>query len=263
MNVYWAEQTAADLPATDDWLSSDETIRMNGLRIPKRCADWRMGRWTAKHAVAAYFHLDFEPSTLAMIAIRAETSGAPAAFLHQNRAAVSISISHRGGTAACAVAAAGTRLGCDLELIEPRSDAFVEDYFTAAEREMIARPAPFTRDPILALLWSAKESALKLLHSGLRLDTRSVSVEFAQGDGFSPASNQLSDSGEGPEADQSWHRLRVRFQDRQVFHGWWQRSGQLIRTFVAAPETDAPLPIAIATLDFQFRREMSPRVTLR
>ena len=67
-------------------------------------------------------------------------------------------------------------LGCDLEIVEPRSDAFVADYFTAEEQEVVRQACPADRFALIALIWSAKESALKALQSGLRIDTRSLSV---------------------------------------------------------------------------------------
>ena len=67
-------------------------------------------------------------------------------------------------------------MGCDLEMIEPRSDAFVADYFTVEEQALVARASAADRSRLLALLWSAKESALKALRAGLRLDTRCVIV---------------------------------------------------------------------------------------
>ncbi len=33
----------------------------------------------------------------------------------------------------------GVELGCDLEVIEPRSEAFLSDYFTAEEQALVAR----------------------------------------------------------------------------------------------------------------------------
>ncbi len=52
------------------------------------------------------------------------------------------------------------------------SDAFVADYFAPEEQTLIAHSSPADRELMLALLWSAKESALKALREGLRLDTR-------------------------------------------------------------------------------------------
>src|SRR6202043_2691519 len=67
MNIHWLEKTKADLPAENQWLNANETLRLNAMRIPKRRADWRLGRWTAKHAVAACLNLSTELSTLADI----------------------------------------------------------------------------------------------------------------------------------------------------------------------------------------------------
>ena len=64
------------------------------LGIPKPRADWRLRRWTAKHAVAACINLPDEPSTFADIEIRAASSGAPGVFLQDRQAEIAISLSH-------------------------------------------------------------------------------------------------------------------------------------------------------------------------
>jgi 4'-phosphopantetheinyl transferase len=62
-------------------------------------------------------------------------------------------------------------------LIELRSDAFVADYFTAEEQPLVARASsPVDGLRLLAPVSSGKESALKALREGLRLDTRCVIV---------------------------------------------------------------------------------------
>ena len=58
MNVYWLEQSDGDVPVGDGWLSAGERATLDRLRIPKRRADWRLGRWTAKCAAAAYLNLE-------------------------------------------------------------------------------------------------------------------------------------------------------------------------------------------------------------
>ena len=112
MNVYWLEQTAADLPAESDWLSASELVRMGSLRFAKRRADWRLGRWTAKRALAVYLNLPNDPQALRDIEVRPAPSGAPEVFVANQAAAVTISLSHRNGVAACAVTVpnAGARL---------------------------------------------------------------------------------------------------------------------------------------------------------
>lgn len=222
--VYWFEQTSADLPLDNGWLSAGETVRVNGMPFARRRDDWRLGRWTAKRAVSACLRLPTDPKSLARIEIRAEPSGAPEVVLSHGPAPVAISISHRASRAACAVAARGAALGCDLEIVEPRSAAFASDYFSAAEQDLLAGAGAADRIRLLALLWSAKESVLKALHEGLRVDTRLVTVEPA--------------GWRSPSAD--WRPLRAVYADH-AFHGWWQQSANLLRTLAAAPPPAAPL----------------------
>lgn len=231
MDVYWLEQSNPDLPAQNDWLSASETARLDAMRFAKRRDDWRLGRWTAKLAVAAYLHLPADLESLAEIEIRAAPSGAPEVFLAHQPAEATISLSHRGGIAVCAIAASGMALGCDLEIVEPRSDAFAADYFTPEEQALVARTHPADRFQLLALLWSGKESALKALRTGLRLDTRSVAV--------TPVHASC-----GPD----WHPLQVRFRDGRVFDGWWQHRHNILRTMVATPSPSQPIALVSGAL---------------
>jgi len=121
----------------------------------------------------------------------------------------------------CAVVFSGTALGCDLEEVAPRSDAFVADYFTAEEQALVASCSPGDRPRVSTLIWSAKESALKALHTGLRLDTRSLIVTARESAG-------------------DWHPLQVRYQD-QLFLGWWQAADGFVRTIVSDSEPKAPI----------------------
>jgi len=224
--VRWLQQTEADVPQDDSWLSAAEAARLAGFRIPKRRCDWRLGRWTAKQAVAMYLGLPQDLRSLASIEIRPAPSGAPEVFISDSPAELAVSISHREGVAMCSVAAAGVQLGCDLELVEPHSQAFVRDYFTPEERAFLGDSSQ-ERDRMVTLIWSAKESALKALRTGLRDDTRSVSVCAVD----QPAGNGC------------WAQLKVHMQNGRVFEGWWQRSGRLVCTVVVTPAARLPMPL--------------------
>ena len=230
MNVYWLEQSERDLPAEDDWLSASEAVCLNALHFAKRRVDWQLGRWTAKCALSAYLAVPAHSEMFKKIDIRPASDGAPEAFIGGQAAGVTISLSHRSGMAICAVAATGVDLGCDLELVEPRSDSFIADYFAIEEQGRIAQASVGDRHRLVTLLWSAKESTLKALGVGLRLDTRCVQV--------SPA------DGQGPEL---WRPLQVRYEG-QIFRGWWQSTGSLLRTLVAAPPARMPVAVAQAFL---------------
>jgi len=243
MKVYWLEQTEADVPANLDWLSASETACLNAMRFPKRRADWRLGRWTAKRALSVCLSISGDLQSLAGIEIRSAASGAPEAFVAGRPAAASISLSHSNGSALCAIAPLGAALGCDLEVIEPRSDAFVADYFTTEEQALIAQASAVNRPQLLTLLWSAKESALKALHEGLRLDTRSVTVSLLESALMSSAGRCSEQSGVRQQQS-TWCPLKVRYTNGATFHGCWQRTGNLLRTLVAAPTPITPIALA-------------------
>ena len=236
MKVYWLEQTEADVPPENDWLSANEAVCLSGLRFAKRRADWRLGRWTAKRALSIALDMPAHSQVLKKIDIRPAPSGAPEAFINNQSAMVTISLSHRDGTAICAVAPSGVEMGCDLEVVEPRSDAFVADYFSVEEQALIARASAADRPRILALLWSGKESALKALRAGLRLDTRSVIVtpltESFDLNGWSPLQVRYT---AGPHAEVKG----------KVFHGWYQHTDNIVRTVVSAPLLDPPILLRI------------------
>ena len=235
-DVYWLEQTAEDVPDDDTWLAPNETIHLTTLRFAKRRADWRLGRWTAKRAVAIFLRLPLESRSLAAIEICPAPSGAPEVIVSSQAAGVAISLSHSHGHALCTVMRLPGLLGCDLERLETRSDAFLGDYFTAEEQAIVARAADADRTRVATLIWCAKESALKALREGLRLDTRSVIA--------SPS---------GPlDANDSWQPLQVRYaQDRYAddlqFHGWWRQTGDFMRAVVSDTKLAQPIRLAISS----------------
>lgn len=252
MEVCWLQQTEADMPREFDWLSGNEAVRLQGMRFAKRRDDWRLGRWTAKRALAACLNLPAYARVLAGIEIRSAPSGAPEAFLADEPVLFSISLSHRDRVALCAVAPCGGVLGCDLEIVEPRSGAFVADYFTADEQALVEQASEADRFGLLALLWSGKESALKALGTGLRLDTRCVIVSpvATPRSQREHAAELMKDSARAAwswsEAN-GWHPLRVRYCEKQTLHGWWQYTGHFLRTLVATPPPAQPIRLAVPT----------------
>jgi len=246
MRVYWLTQTEKDVPQASDWLCRAEIVCLNSLRFAKRRADWRLGRWTAKQAIAACLQRPANPPALAQIEIRATPSGAPEAVLPGLTTPFSFSISHRADRAMCAVSPVRMRLGCDLEMVEEHSQAFVTDYFTAEEQTLVARAGCEDRPALLALLWSAKESALKALGQGLRLDTRSVVV--------TPIEGQPDVSG--------WSPLRVRCAGDEIFHGWWRNSIGFLFTMVSNPDPDCPTEIRVSAPSLSDGEPIDPHSAL-
>src|SRR5690349_16181282 len=135
--AFWLEQAAADVPESDDWMCAQELLRLGQLRIPKRRNDWRLGRWTAKLTFACASSWPFDFEHLSQIEVRAKQSGAPELRIDRELAPFAISITHRNGLAACAAVHPSVAVGCDLEWIEARSNAFIADYFTEGEQTLI------------------------------------------------------------------------------------------------------------------------------
>jgi 4'-phosphopantetheinyl transferase len=226
MNVHWAEQHARDVPDDDRWLSAREAAHLSRLRIPKRHTDWRLGRWTAKCGIAACLEVSPE---FAAIEVRAASSGAPEVFIAGAPAVFTISLSHREDEAICAITPGDAALGCDLELVEPRDDAFVGEYFTDAEEAAIGGVRDESRLELITLFWSAKESALKALKSGLRRNTRSLQVAPT----FVPEHH-------------GWCWLRVETGEQRGFEGWWRRSGNFVQSVVAEPAPAPPIELKVS-----------------
>jgi len=245
MEISWLEQFIADVPLDDEWLSVGEQLVLAGMKILKRRADWRLGRWAAKRAITAYLELPSDPRQLAAIEIRPAATGAPEVFFDNQPAGISISLSHRNGTGTCAVVSPGGVVGCDLELVEPRSDAFVGDYFTAEERGTIGCSSPEQRDCVVTVLWSAKESALKALRTGLRVDTRCVSACIHDGPRHAVALGDNSGM-RIALASREWLPLSVCYEEDQVLAGWWQCIDKLVRTVVSIPAAGPPIALSMS-----------------
>ena len=178
---------APDL-AWPEWLSEAEGAQARSLRFERRRRDWLCGRRAAKEAVARVMRERWSTTLpLAHITVESQHGGAPCVRLSREAAAasgfapgqllpVAVTISHRAGAVFCAAASAdevADTLGADLELLEPRSAAFVEDFFAAEEIAACAASggAP---EAMAAIVWSAKEAVLKALRLGLTVDTRTV-----------------------------------------------------------------------------------------
>jgi len=209
---------ADDVPAGDAWLLPSELATLGALTRPKRRADWRLGRWVAKHAVARALLISPD-----VVEIRSAEDGAPHAWRDGDPLDAVISISHCGGTGLCAVATPRLAVGCDVERIETRPAVFEEDWFTTSERDLVTAASPAEHDLLATMIWSSKESALKALRAGLRRDTRSVVVEECDG-----------------EPSDAWHRLRIRDLEGPTLDGWWRRDAQLVITVAAASMEAAP-----------------------
>jgi 4'-phosphopantetheinyl transferase len=213
--IHWLLQSLDSSPeiagavAPAGMLCAAEQQRLSTLKVEKRRRDWLLGRWTAKHLVQGYLsQLTGSAPMLDEIQIANADDGSPYCLLLEadgwaQRLPVSLAISHSHGRAFCALcqetdidsrlsstggstnhSAADARwsLGCDIEWIEHREQNFVADFFTAQEiRDVMGTPVEY-RDYRVTAIWSAKESVLKSLRTGLRIDTRRIACRFEPDD---------------------------------------------------------------------------------
>ncbi len=210
MTVLWSLSREDTVPEGDDWLGPREREVQAKLRVAKRRSEWRLGRLTAKRLLGELVGVR-ESERIQIIAAE---DGAPEAILDGRRLELSLSISHRSGVAVCAVSP-GARIGCDIEAIEPRTRRFIDDFFTEDERSALGGVAAPGRSRHVALIWSAKESALKAMRVGLRRDTRQAEVVI-----------------EDPSASGSlWSPFRVDISPEGYrFHGWWRQIDDRVLT---------------------------------
>ncbi len=223
--LYLLEQTTGDVTPGDDWLDACELKVQSTLRFEKRRCDWRLGRWTAKKLIARYMGVPPHTGSLAAIRIESEPGGAPVAVFAGGGALPSISISHSSGSALCALTSSAIRLGCDLEQIQTRAASFLADYFTNREQGLVEETCESGRALVSTLLWSAKESTLKAMGVGLRLDTRSVDVD----------ASSVAGTPEG-----RWSPLVACSRDSGRWRGWWSFRDGFVRTVVVGTSAISP-----------------------
>ncbi len=222
----WFSAGLAHVAADNVWLDPLLADRLGNMRFTKRLIEARLGRWTAKQALARTLGLPTDPASLAEVVVLNAPDGAPEVFVAGEPAGVVIAMTDRADWAVSAVLTGTTRIGCDLEIVEPRSNAFVRDYLTPPEQALVAAGG---HDLMANLIWSAKESALKVLRTGLRRDTRTVEVRCAPATDAEPS---------------AWRPLMVTALEGDQMPGWWIRYGEFVLTLCAAVDTEPPRSLA-------------------
>lgn len=96
-----------DVPADDTWLSSREAAWIARMRFPKRRSEFRLGRWTAKTALALYLGRGRSVGELCAIEIDRAPDGAPAPLVDGRPAGVYVTMTDRADQAVCLVGPPG------------------------------------------------------------------------------------------------------------------------------------------------------------
>lgn len=151
------------LPPSDSVLSEREQLFLNMLKLPKRKTEWLGGRVALKKAISAIVRV----SVKAVEVLPQENTGKPQVFIGGEKSALPFSITHSHGFAVAAVAPDDKYVGIDLEKIAPRISAWKQDFFHPSELTADS-------DEFLTALWTQKEAVVKLLGTGLAINSYDV-----------------------------------------------------------------------------------------
>ncbi len=166
----------SSLPPADGILSQRERAFYETLRFPKRRTEWLGGRFALKQLVSAFYRL----TDLSSVEVLPHASGKPVLQVGGKPCTLAFSITHSRGYAVAAVSSAYEFLGIDLEKTEHRIEAWAKDFFHPSE--LTAQ-----NDAFLTALWTQKEALVKLLGTGLSLNSYDVRCVNGKPQFFGPA----------------------------------------------------------------------------
>ncbi len=152
-----------NLPPATSVLSERENAFFQTLKLPKRKTEWLGSRIALKRLVSAYAHVPLP----AVEVLPQAQSGKPQLLIAGKQSLLPFSITHSQGFAVAALAPQAKFLGIDLEKISPRMNVWKTDFF---------HPTELTGegDAFLTRLWTQKEAVVKLLGTGLTLNSFDV-----------------------------------------------------------------------------------------
>lgn len=151
------------LPPASSVLSERENAFFQTLKLPKRKTEWLGGRLALKRLVGTQVRLPMQSIEL----LPQAENGKPQLLLAGECGQLPFSITHSHGFAVAAIAPDARYIGIDLEKIAPRINAWKQDFF---------HPSELTEhsDEFLTKLWTQKEALVKLLGTGLAINSFDV-----------------------------------------------------------------------------------------
>ena len=158
-------------------LTEDELKRINKLRFQRHRLAHVFAKGMLRHILARY--LDVQPSKVVFIL---NSFGKPFLCPADHAPSLMFNMSHSDGLVVLSVAI-NRHLGIDVELVRVLHDrdGMVQDYFTDAERAIIAAEPADRRDHVFYTLWTRKEAYVKAIGKGLSIRLNSVDVSFPEG----------------------------------------------------------------------------------
>jgi len=159
------------------YLTGPEREQYHAL-TPLAQRSWLLGRIAAKDAVRDWlWNQGVGPLFPAEVEVSNGDRGQPH-VRGRFDADLRISLAH-SRTLAVAMVGLGKPVGIDIEVVEPRDDAFAAIVLTDAERDLVAAA---DRDRTLTRLWVAKEAVAKAAGTGLKGRPKDFEVAAITGD---------------------------------------------------------------------------------
>lgn len=150
------------LPPSREVLTAKEQLYYETLRVPKRRSEWLGGRVALKKLIAKA-----EKVNLKQVEVLPNLEGKPTITVNGNSWEYAFSITHSHGVAVAAIDLQADFIGIDLEKIEHRIDAWKTGFFHQDE-------LTGDGDDFLTALWTQKEAVVKLLGTGLSVNSFDV-----------------------------------------------------------------------------------------
>lgn len=167
------------------WGTAIELERYKNFLVAKRRKEWLLGRLTSKELVQDFLLEKYDKKVaFEHISIQNAPCGQPYFEIvgsPELNSSSMLSISHSKDLSFCAIASVSDNeaIGVDLEYISPRSESFIETFFTEMERETLLKFKDNHYDKAVTMIWSIKEAVLKALSIGLCVDTRKINVSLS------------------------------------------------------------------------------------
>jgi len=159
------------LPPSDEFLSEREGAFLQTLKLSKRRNEWLGGRFALKTLVSTAQQVPLKQVEV----LPQKENGKPLLYVSGSENPLPFSITHSHGFAVAAIAPQERFIGIDLEKVAKRIDAWKESFFHPSELTA-------SGDDFLTALWTQKEAAVKLLGTGLAVnsfDVRCVNGEVS------------------------------------------------------------------------------------
>lgn len=107
-----------------------------------------------------------------LFSIRKDIFGKPSGYYGAKEQLCSVSLSHSFPYVYACVSEEHAYVGCDIERLRP----FRKGVLFLTQQEKACHPKVFGRDRFVTLAWTLKESILKALGTGIRINPKSIDV---------------------------------------------------------------------------------------